>query len=86
MEDTRITRRPAPLDYTDTLVVEETLTSSTPVVIAHVITDERITVPLFGVVLLTLALLGLSWLWLAGHAGVLLVAFVFAIAIAVGRG
>jgi hypothetical protein len=85
MDNTRIARRPAPPDYTDTLVVEETLTSSTPIVIAHIITDERVTVPIFGVVLLAFALLGAAALWAAGWAPLLLVAFVIAIAVAVGR-
>jgi hypothetical protein len=85
IEETRITRPSAAPDYIDTVVTEETLSSPPLVVVAHVITDARLVVPLAGVVLLALALLGLSWLWLAGYAGVLLVAFVLVIAIAVGR-
>ena len=85
LEETRITRPSAP-DYIDCVVTEETLSSPPIVVVAHVVTDERVVVPLAGVVLLALTLLGLSWLWFAGYAGVLLVALVLVVAIAVGRG
>jgi hypothetical protein len=85
MDETRIMRPSAPPDYIDTVVLEETLTSPRPVVIAHVITDARVVVPLAGIVVLALALLGAAALWAAGWAPLLLIAFVLVVAIAAGR-
>jgi hypothetical protein len=84
-EETRIVRPNVAPDYIDTVVNEETLTSPPILVVAHIATDVRVVVPLAGIVVLALALLGLSALWFAGYGAVLLVALVLVIAIAVGR-
>jgi hypothetical protein len=60
LEETRLTRPSASPAYIDTVVTEETLSSPPIVVVAHVVTDARVVVPLAGVVLPALALLGLS--------------------------
>jgi hypothetical protein len=82
LEETRLTRPSALPDYVDTLVTEETLTSSKPVVIAHVISDERVVISVATVAVLAAAIVLLSWLWAAGYAGVVFVALVIAVAAA----
>jgi hypothetical protein len=86
IEETRITRTSAPPDYIDTVVTEETLTSPPIVVVAHVITDERVVISVAAVAVLALAILALSWLWLSGYAGVLLAAAIVVVAIVAARG
>lgn len=83
---TRRAGMPEPPATVDAIVTRDRLQSPPIITLAHVVTDERVTVPLAGAALLALALAGISAVWFLGYGqAVIAAAIIVAAAVAAGR-